>query len=1203
MRNFSLVFAFCILTKLVYSQITSPYQVSNSIYQPSQIDYKDLNGDGLSDIVTSSLNGIYWCEQTSMGIFSKPSEINFFPLQNGKIMCISDFDNDGDQDILSKIYNEEIQEELMIYWNEGNMIFTLQSTYLFGNDNIRYIEEIDLNGDEFLDLTVSSSMAIHCLINDNGNGFIQSDIIELSSIYNSNKFYYDWDNDGWLDVFESINGYEELHVYRNNGDGTLADGVLITNANGGTIDDLNNDGLADLIQYIMVDQSTMQIHIYAGNAFQQFSNVPVILSVFYYVHISISDFNMDNIKDIFISDLYSHTTDIIELDAAFNTIDTISNPSYDFSQLLEADIDPDVSKEYIYCSQIQNMVGWLDFDPQNSMITYRLDESISQGVENYEVDIDNDSFLDILICSPTNREVALYKNNNGQGFSNKIIIFQDSMNSNNPGLNLDDADNDGDIDIFYKRYEDGTILLRNEITSFTVSDTIIASGYPYSFKDINNDGISDFITSSAGNLFIQIGNGNGTFQSALPFLVSLGQPVAYVDFDNDGDLDIITNDWNQYRWLESVNPAALLFEMTYESFVINDNLIINVGEFNDDEYTDIRIGNTIFLHTSGQPESFMVSDLEFSFPAADFNDDNLLDYIGFADPNYVMMINNGDNTFQYSGIMNDIYNFKGNADFDNNGTKEELYIGENILIKDLEGIQIPTYLSGHVFYDTNQNGLKELDEPSLNLQVHLSNGINESIFGNGVFSYTGLAGDYLITVSYDESTWALTSDSASFFVSISNFEQWPTYPLDFGFYPVSETSSILANLNTWDFDCTLTQFSANAYITNNGSMVENGIVSIQYDQNICQYINAYPLPDSISNSIIYWSFTNLLPSGFLNFYADFQYPQLDFIGDSVLIELDVITANSTANSVFNNIVSCAYDPNDKHGQPEGFSSNHYIAENTEMEYIIRFQNTGNMSATNVMVHDQLSSFFDYSSIEIVGQSHPMSYSLSPSGDLNFFFNNIYLPDSSSDLLGSQGYVKFRINLLPTAVAGTVVLNFAEIFFDINPAIITNTVSHTIYNCEWLYDEFVLNETNGVLSATLDAIIYQWYFGDSPIENANSYSYTPNIAGHYYVIAELSGDCIVQSETFTVLQLVENIGKQSEILVYPNPFTDFIELAFFDNGVKKEISITDLSGKSCLQLISNSGKTTIDTSSLANGIYLIRIKSTNGFQSVAKMIKI
>ena len=147
------------------------------------------------------------------------------------------------------------------------------------------------------------------------------------------------------------------------------------------------------------------------------------------------------------------------------------------------------------------------------------------------------------------------------------------------------------------------------------------------------------------------------------------------------------------------------------------------------------------------------------------------------------------------------------------------------------------------------------------------------------------------------------------------------------------------------------------------------------------------------------------------------------------------------------VVSCAYDPNDKQAIPVGYAEPHFILADTEIEYKIRFQNTGNAPAFNVDIEDQIDiSKLDLSTFQPITASHSYSTLVQPDGHVTFTFANIMLPDSTTDEPGSQGFVIYRIKPLPTVAFGDVIENTASIYFDENPPIVTNTTFHTIYDC-------------------------------------------------------------------------------------------------------------------------------------------------------------
>ncbi|MEM8527806.1 MAG: T9SS type A sorting domain-containing protein, partial [Bacteroidota bacterium] len=139
----------------------------------------------------------------------------------------------------------------------------------------------------------------------------------------------------------------------------------------------------------------------------------------------------------------------------------------------------------------------------------------------------------------------------------------------------------------------------------------------------------------------------------------------------------------------------------------------------------------------------------------------------------------------------------------------------------------------------------------------------------------------------------------------------------------------------------------------------------------------------------------------------------------------------------------SFDSNDKSATPLGIGVNHILAQNTDIEYKIRFQNTGTDTAFTVVILDTLSPLLDTASIQLGVSSHPYSYELLNSRIMKFTFPNIMLPDSSINILASEGFVQFRIAQHPNLSNGSLVQNSATIYFDFNDSITTNTFQHVI----------------------------------------------------------------------------------------------------------------------------------------------------------------
>lgn len=121
----------------------------------------------------------------------------------------------------------------------------------------------------------------------------------------------------------------------------------------------------------------------------------------------------------------------------------------------------------------------------------------------------------------------------------------------------------------------------------------------------------------------------------------------------------------------------------------------------------------------------------------------------------------------------------------------------------------------------------------------------------------------------------------------------------------------------------------------------------------------------------------------------------------------------------------------------------FINNSEYLTYIIRFQNTGTSYAADVVIKDQLSANLDPATFIFDDASHSCIVGIDTTDMLTFRFDNIMLPDSTTNEPGSHGFVRFRIKPRVNIVENSIIDNLGQIYFDINPPVATNTVS-TLY---------------------------------------------------------------------------------------------------------------------------------------------------------------
>jgi hypothetical protein len=179
-----------------------------------------------------------------------------------------------------------------------------------------------------------------------------------------------------------------------------------------------------------------------------------------------------------------------------------------------------------------------------------------------------------------------------------------------------------------------------------------------------------------------------------------------------------------------------------------------------------------------------------------------------------------------------------------------------------------------------------------------------------------------------------------------------------------------------------------------------------------------------------------------------------------------ITQFSNGNSSPFIAVDCqpnrgSFDPNDKTAQPAGYDTQHYIYNYTDLDYKIRFQNTGTDTAFLVVIRDEISPLLDLTTLKMGASSHDYTWRVYGEGILEIRFENILLPDSTTNEPESNGFVRYRIEQKTGNIVGDYIYNAADIYFDANAPIRTNQTYHRIgeHFVTILADQTLLLEDN------------------------------------------------------------------------------------------------------------------------------------------------
>ncbi len=226
---------------------------------------------------------------------------------------------------------------------------------------------------------------------------------------------------------------------------------------------------------------------------------------------------------------------------------------------------------------------------------------------------------------------------------------------------------------------------------------------------------------------------------------------------------------------------------------------------------------------------------------------------------------------------------------------------------------------------------------------------------------------------------------------------------------------------------------------NVGNQIESGTLNFTYDETLLDYISATQTADQVADGIIKWNFSNLLPfekreiTVTLKVNRPTDTPAVN-AGDKLYLTASILDNIFTLE----NTVVGSYDPNDKTCLQGDRVKPDMVGK--YVNYLIRFENTGNYAAENVVVKDIIDTkTFDVSSLQITDASHEV-YTRIESNKVEFIFENIQLPFDDAN---NDGYIAFKIKTLPTLVLGDSLKNLADIYFDYNFPIRTNEAQTTI----------------------------------------------------------------------------------------------------------------------------------------------------------------
>ncbi len=1051
---------------------------SYSVLDCKAVILADIDGDGDNDVISSSAeqNKVVWYKNLDgLGNFSTQILINGSATSASKLATL-DIDGDGDLDIVALL---KLQNQIVWYENtdsqgtfgEANVISvqTNYPEYIFGYD-------IDLDGDVDLFFASKTDNKISWLENVDGLGdFSEEHIITVNAMQAMVVTLGDIDNDGDMDVVSGSRGDTKIAWYENtDGLGSFGSQQIISNTYGGMISDIkitdiDGDGDNDII--IGSGGSTGAITWFENeNGLGTFGD-PIMVTNQYLSNlqeIQISDIDDDGDIDVISASSRILFSKNMDGQGTFGSYEEMLGDIPSSSTVFVGDINGDGKKDILAGYEKGSIVWFENIDGDSFQLRKNITKNISNPTTSFAVDIDGDTDLDIVISSKDDNKIVWYENLDGLGNfgeQREISLEAGVVEQIFPV----DIDLDNKIDIVAAVA--GKIIWYKNIDGLgefseakAIDDTPRSHKWVYA-ADIDGDGDMDVLSAEPSTDKVSWyknldGLGNFGSQQVISSNLDWAQCVVAGDIDGDGDMDVLTTSRNDktFSWFRNMDGNGTFGSqniISNNSNIAKTAYLVDLdGDGDNDVLVRYRARVAWFENLDGNgsfsTEKLVDADGDIYF--GDVDNDGDIDIIAIGD-NLTWNENiNGLGDFGPAIIVGgseNAGNFISTGDINGDGQLDLLALHSlNNKVFWLENRGAQNSIRGVLKLDLDLNGCDATDLAASNIMV-----ISES--GSGTIStFTSEDGSFVNYMDEGEFITHIELPGTNNFTV--NPESYETIFIDLG---NNETADFCLIPNSVQNDLKITilplnqarpGFDAKYEIVyeNIGTTVLSGEITLEFDTTRQTFLSADPNPTNVSGNTITWNYADLLPfqSGTIG-VVFYTLPPPTNNADDILAFQAVINpisndANPEDNTYnFEQVVLNSYDPNDKQvNQGEEI----YESETGNyLDYIVRFQNTGTASAINVRIEDVLSDKLNWNTIRPLTASHEYRVEILDGNQVAFIFDNINLPSVSSDPEGSNGFVAFQLKPVQNIALGDVIENTADIYFDFNPAIVTNTVSTTV----------------------------------------------------------------------------------------------------------------------------------------------------------------
>lgn len=1073
MRIISTITAILLLYFESAAQFGGQQIITTCICYPKTLEVVDIDSDGDKDLLYLDQfdEHIFWYENNGKEISLAPK---FIPTQERGLgaIAIADFDGDKNLDIVCT------SNEGKIIWlnNRGNGKFTrIQSLQYqpYFNNNIQ-VADIDGDGDNDVLTSTTANGSVHWYRNNGQAKF--SDAIEIG-IFDSPTGLVagDVDDDKDIDFLVRANSNSEIMLMLNSGKGvfTRAPSLLIRYSLP-FIKDLNGDGNTDMFGVsVNYPSGFLQIfrYQYDGKFFEEKRHIVLDITAPNWFEFEAEDVDLDNDIDIAlrVDGEISYYLNDGQANFTKKTILTQLPESY-FMRIADLDQDsmPEISRLLYKPNKIEV------YNPhKNTQFTVATGE-IDSPFALHAADFDGDQKIDLSATSIDDGKITWFKNLGNGKFSTSKVISDKIRNAYS--LCSMDVDKDTDQDLLATSERDHKILwFRNDgagnfSDALIISDSTMSAPTGVLAADIDQDGYQDAVAcSSAGGLIAWYKNDQGRgFLKKINLIAKFyyGAPNIFAaDFDKDGDIDIVSGAYfdDKMSWFKNNGDGTFSDEIIISRATDAINSVFGADLDQDGNIDLISTssvdGKLAWYKNNGvggfSTQIIIANRIEY------INSPVTGDVDGDGDPDIVCLEsikssilwfeNDGKGNFAEKRIISaNLWqpNALILADLDND---QDLDVASASQYDDkiawYENLLNYPIISGVAFWDENENKKFDLNEETLaSVPIVLNPDVTISFTNTeGKYQFYVPNGVYQISAQSD-SCWELTTDSLVYTLDLSGNR---VAKRNFGFSPTSSEQKVKTQIVSAPTRCGF-EVPFTVSVINEACVTASGKFGLVLDP-LVNLLNASIAPEQIRGDTLLWSYEKLIAAESKAVYLLLEIAGPEYIGDTIHLKgLTYLAAAGTAlklSSVhsFKSEIRCAYDPNDKLVSPSRLSEfpQNYTLFSEEMEFTVRFQNTGNDTAFTVAIRDTLHRDLDWSTFRPIRASHTFDTQLKKDGAVEFLFKNILLPPSITDEPNSHGFVQYKVRAKARLTEQSKITNTAFIYFDFNPPIQTNTTDNVM----------------------------------------------------------------------------------------------------------------------------------------------------------------